>query len=55
MTGYLKSLELDKIVEKAAGYAACPQAAALLRERGLRLATEKTFKEEFKEDFGISS
>ncbi len=30
-------------------------AAALLRERGLRLATEKTFKEEFKEDFGISS
>ena len=33
MTGYLKSLELDKIVEKAAGYAACPQAAALLREQ----------------------
>lgn len=30
-------------------------AAVLLRERGLRLATEKTFKEEFKEDFGISS
>lgn len=30
-------------------------AAALLRERGLRLATEKTFKEKFKEDFGISS
>ena len=32
MTGYLKSLELDKIVEKAAGYAACPQAAALLQK-----------------------
>ncbi|MBQ5755444.1 MAG: endonuclease MutS2 [Oscillospiraceae bacterium] len=35
MNGYLKSLELDKIVEKAAGYAACPQAAAMLREQEL--------------------
>ena len=41
MTGYLKSLELDKIVEKAAGYAACPQAAALLREQELLTNVEE--------------